>query len=86
MISPVDIGVCEEHKSNKKGGCENYEGYICFYPPPVCSLKSKNILYKMRCISQYSAQLLKNKDHSDVSESEKKRIILNRKTNFPVKD
>ena len=36
----------------------------------------------MRCRSQYAAQLLKNKDDSYVSESEKKRIRLNRKTTF----
>ena len=36
----------------------------------------------MQCRSQYSAQLLTNKDHLDVSESEKKRRILNIKTTF----
>ena len=86
MSIPVDIGVCEEHKYNKKGVCEHCRGCRFCDPPHDCSLKRNYIGYKMRCISLYAAQLLTNKDHSYVSESEKKWVILNRKTTFCGKD
>ena len=86
MVSPVDIGVYEEQKTNKKGVREHYWGCRCCDPSPDCSLKMNHIGYNMQCRSQYSAQLLTNKDHFDVSESEKKRRILNIKTMFLGKD
>ena len=86
MISPVDIGLYEEHKSKNKIVCDNCVGCRCCDPPPDWSLKSNHIVYKLRCISQYSAHFLSNKDHSDVSESESKRRRLNRKTTFCGKD
>ena len=70
MSSPVDIGVYEEQKTKKKGVREHYWGCRCCDPSPDCSLKMNHIGYKIICISQYATQLLTNKDHSDVSESE----------------
>ena len=81
MSIPFDIGVCEDQKSNKKGVCYHCRGCRFCDPPPDCSLKRDHILYKIICRYQYSAQLLTNKDHSDVLDSKNKRRILNRKKN-----
>ena len=86
MIRPVDIGVCEEQKYNKKGVYEHCRGCICCDPPPGCSLKSNHIGYKIRYRYQYAAHILTNKDNLQVSESENKRRKMNRKTAFRVKD
>ena len=85
MSSPVDIGVCEYHKSNKKGVCEHCGGCRCCDPPTDCSLKRNHIGYKNRYIYQYATQLLTNNYHSDISEIENKPIILNIKTMFREK-
>ena len=62
--------------------CEKCGGCRCFDPPTYFSLKRNRIGYNVRCRSQYTAQILKNKDDSYVSDSEKKRIRLNIKTTF----
>ena len=79
MISPFDIDVWEEYKSNKKYVCELCKGCICCEQPPGISLKRNHIRYKMICRSQYSVQFLTNKNHSDVSDIEKNQRRLNKK-------
>ena len=82
MISPDYIGVCEYHKPKNKVVCKHLRGYRCCDPYPCYSLKRNHIVYKMKCIYHYTVNLLTNKYHLDVSESEKKWIIFNRKTTF----
>ena len=59
IIIPVNIVLCDDPKSNNKLVCEHCGGCRCCDPPPDCSLKNKHIVYKMRCIPQYSTYILR---------------------------
>ena len=86
MSGAVDICVYEEHTFNKKGVCQHCGGCKCCDQPPNYYLKTNHIGYNTRCIYQYATQLLTNKDCSDISDSENKLRMLNRKTRFRGKD